>query len=58
MVDVGARTDLNDLLALGVRQTADVLAAAEVAVSLDSGVVFLLHDGEPQRIDSQVGDLS
>jgi signal transduction histidine kinase/CheY-like chemotaxis protein/CHASE3 domain sensor protein len=57
MVDVGARTELNDLLALGTRQAADVLAAAEVAVSLDSGVVFLFRDGESQRIDSPEGNL-
>ena len=57
MVDVGARTELNDLLGLGVRQAADALTAAEVAVSLDSGVVFLFRDGEPQRIDSPEGNL-
>jgi signal transduction histidine kinase/CheY-like chemotaxis protein/CHASE3 domain sensor protein len=57
MVDVGARTELDDLLALGLRQTAAALAAAEVAASLDSGVVFILRAGEDQRIDSAERDL-
>jgi signal transduction histidine kinase/CheY-like chemotaxis protein/CHASE3 domain sensor protein len=57
MVDVGARTDLNDLLALGLRKTADALAAAEVAASLDSGLVFMLSGGEHKRIDSPEGAL-
>ena len=52
MVEVAARTELDDLVALGLRQTADALAAAEVAVSLDSGLVFILSAGEHQRIDS------
>jgi signal transduction histidine kinase/CheY-like chemotaxis protein/CHASE3 domain sensor protein len=56
MVDVGARTELNDLLSLGLRQTADALAAAEVAAMLDSGLVFILSDGEHRRLDSPEGN--
>lgn len=52
MIGVGDRTDLNDLLTLGLRQTADALEAPEVAASLDSGLVFMLHDGKQERIDS------
>jgi signal transduction histidine kinase/CheY-like chemotaxis protein/CHASE3 domain sensor protein len=52
MIGVGDRTDLNDLLTLGLRQTADALEAPEVAASLDSGLVFMLHDGNQERIDS------
>jgi len=55
MVDVGARTDLDDLLSLGLRKTADALGAAEVAASLDSGLVFILSGGEHRRIDSPEG---
>jgi signal transduction histidine kinase/CheY-like chemotaxis protein/CHASE3 domain sensor protein len=50
--EVGARTELNDLMALGLRQTADALGAAEVAASLDSGLVFILHGIDQRRIDS------
>ena len=57
MVDVGARTELNDLLALGLRKTSDALGAAEVAASLDSGLVFILSGGEQKRIDSPEGAL-
>ena len=52
MIGVGDRTDLNDLLTLGLRQTADALEAPEVAASLDSGLVFMHHDGKQERIDS------
>jgi signal transduction histidine kinase/CheY-like chemotaxis protein/CHASE3 domain sensor protein len=52
MIAVGDRTDLNDLVTLGLKQTADTLEAAEVAASLDSGLVFILHDGDQRRIDS------
>jgi signal transduction histidine kinase/DNA-binding response OmpR family regulator/CHASE3 domain sensor protein len=52
MIAVGDRTDLNDLVTLGLRQTADTLEAAEVAASLDSGLVFILHNGDERRIDS------
>jgi signal transduction histidine kinase/DNA-binding response OmpR family regulator/HAMP domain-containing protein len=57
MTDVGARTDLDALVALGLRKTADALGAAEVAVSLDSGLVFILSGGEHRRIDSPEGAL-
>ena len=57
MVDVGTRTQLNDLLAVGVRQAADALVAAEVAVSLDSGVAFLFSSGGSRRVDSPEGTL-
>ncbi|MEA2644006.1 MAG: hypothetical protein QOG08_1032, partial [Chloroflexota bacterium] len=57
MTDVGARTDLDDLVALGLRKTADALGAAEVAVSLDSGLVFMFSGGEHKRIDSPEGTL-
>jgi signal transduction histidine kinase/DNA-binding response OmpR family regulator/CHASE3 domain sensor protein len=57
MIEVGDRTDLNDLLALGLRQTADALDATEVAASLDSGLVFIRHNGDHQRIDSASGEL-
>lgn len=57
MVDIGARTELNDLLALGLRQTAEALGAADVAASLDNGVVFLFRGGKNERIDSPKGDL-
>jgi signal transduction histidine kinase/DNA-binding response OmpR family regulator/CHASE3 domain sensor protein len=57
MVDVGAHTELKDLLALGLRQTAAALGAAEVAASLDSTVVFLLRAGQDQRIESPQGSL-
>jgi signal transduction histidine kinase/CheY-like chemotaxis protein/CHASE3 domain sensor protein len=57
MVDVGARTQLNDLLAVGVGQAADALAAAEVAVSLDRGIAFIFSNGESRRIDSPEGTL-
>jgi signal transduction histidine kinase/DNA-binding response OmpR family regulator/CHASE3 domain sensor protein len=57
MVDVGATTDLDDLVALGLRKTAAALSAAEIAVSLDSGLVFILNGGEHQRIDSPEGAL-
>ena len=57
MGDAGARTDLDDLLALGLRKTADALGAAEVAASLDSGLVFMLSGGEHRRIDSPEGTL-
>jgi len=50
--EVGARTELNDLMTLGLRQVADALDAAEVAVSLDSGLVFILHGNDQRRIDS------
>lgn len=52
MVDVSARTELNDLMALGLTQTADALSAYEVAASLDSGLVFIRRGGEHRRIDS------
>jgi len=57
MVDVDARTNLDDVLALGLRKTADALAAVEVAASLDSGLVFILNGGEHRRIDSPEGAL-
>jgi hypothetical protein len=57
MVEVSALTELNDLLALGLRHTASALGAAQVAVSLDSGLVFILRAGEHQRIDSPQRDL-
>ena len=57
MVEVGARTQLNDLLAVGVGQAADALAAAEVAVSLDRGIAFIFSNGESRRIDSPEGTL-
>jgi len=50
--EVGARTELNDLMTLGLRQMADALGAAEVAASLDSGLVFILHGVDQRRIDS------
>jgi len=50
--EVGARTELNDLMRLGLRQTADALEAVEVAASLDSGLVFILHGVDQRRIDS------
>ena len=50
--EVGARTELNDLMALGLRQTADALGAVEVAASLDSGLVFIRHGVDQRRIDS------
>jgi signal transduction histidine kinase/CheY-like chemotaxis protein len=50
--EVGARTELNDLMTLGLRQTADALGAAEVAASLDSGLVFILQGVDQRRIDS------
>jgi signal transduction histidine kinase/DNA-binding response OmpR family regulator/CHASE3 domain sensor protein len=50
--EVGARTELNDLMTLGLRQTADALEAVEVAASLDSGLVFILHGVDQRRIDS------
>jgi signal transduction histidine kinase/CheY-like chemotaxis protein len=52
MIEVGDRTDLNDLVTLGLRQAAATLEATEVAASLDSGLVFILHDGAQRRIDS------
>ena len=52
MIEVGDRTDLNDLVQLGLLQTAATLEAIEVAASLDSGLVFILHDGDQRRIDS------
>ena len=57
LVGVGATTDLDDLVALGLRKTAAALSAAEVAVSLDSGLVFILNGGEHRRIDSPEGAL-
>ena len=57
MVDVGATTDLDDLVALGLRKTAAAVAASEVAVSLDSGLVFVLSGSEHRRIDSPEGAL-
>ena len=57
MVDVGARTELNELMELGLGHTADTLAAAEVAASLDSGLVFMFSAGESRRIESAVGAL-
>ena len=50
--EVGARTELNDLMTLGLRQAADALEAAEVAASLDSGLVFILKGVDQRRIDS------
>src|SRR6202171_2576750 len=57
MIEVGDRTELNDHLSLALRQTADALKAAEVAVSLDSGLVFIFHEGKERRIDSPEGTL-
>jgi signal transduction histidine kinase/CheY-like chemotaxis protein/CHASE3 domain sensor protein len=57
MVEVSALTELNDLLALGLRHTANALGAAQVAVSLDSGLVFILRAGDHRRIDSPQRDL-
>lgn len=57
MVDVGARTELNDLLSLGLRQTAGALAAAAVIATLDNGLAFILRAGEDQRLDSPEGSL-
>jgi signal transduction histidine kinase/DNA-binding response OmpR family regulator/HAMP domain-containing protein len=57
MTDVGARTDLDDLVALGLRKTADALGAAQVVVSIDSGLVFFFNGGDNQRIDSPEGAL-
>jgi len=58
LVDAGARTDLNDLVALGMRQTSDALSAVQVVASLDSGLVFfMLNGGKPQRVDSPEGNL-
>jgi signal transduction histidine kinase/CheY-like chemotaxis protein/CHASE3 domain sensor protein len=50
--EVGASTELNDLMTLGLRQVADALGAAEVAASLDSGLVFIRHGADQRRIDS------
>jgi signal transduction histidine kinase/DNA-binding response OmpR family regulator len=50
--EVGARTELNALMTLGLRQTADALQAAEVAASLDSGLVFILRGVDQRRMDS------
>ena len=57
MIDVGARTDLDDLVALGLRKTAEALGAAQVVVSIDSGLVFFYNGGDHQRIDSPEGAL-
>jgi signal transduction histidine kinase/DNA-binding response OmpR family regulator/CHASE3 domain sensor protein len=57
LVDAGARTDLDDLVALGLRQTADALAAFQVVATLDNGLVFMLSGGEQQRMQSPEGDL-
>ena len=57
MVDVSARTELNDLLSLGLRQTANALAAAAVVATLDSGLAFFLTEGEDSRMDSPEGHL-
>lgn len=57
MGDVGLRTELNDLMALGLTQTADALEAYEVAASLDSGLVFIRRGGDHRRIDSPQGAL-
>ena len=57
LVDAGARTDLNDLVALGLRQMADALAATQVVATLDNGLVFMLDGGQQQRIDSPEGNL-
>jgi len=57
LVDAGVRTDLNDLVALGLRQTADALDAIQVVATLDSGLIFMLSGGKQQRIDSPEGNL-
>jgi signal transduction histidine kinase/DNA-binding response OmpR family regulator/CHASE3 domain sensor protein len=57
MTEVGARTDLDDLVALGLRKAADALSAAQVVVSIDSGLVFFFNGGDHQRIDSPEGAL-
>ena len=57
MGEVGVRTELNDLMTLGLTQTADALEAYEVAASLDSGLVFIRKDGDHRRIDSPEGAL-
>ena len=57
MVDVGARTELNELMELGLGHAADTLVAAEVAAVLDSGLVFVFSAGESRRIESSVGAL-
>jgi signal transduction histidine kinase/DNA-binding response OmpR family regulator/CHASE3 domain sensor protein len=57
MVDVSARTELNDLLSLGLRQTAKALSAAAVVATLDSGLAFMLKAGEDRRMDSPEGHL-
>ena len=57
MVDVAARTELNDLLSLGLRQTANALAAPAVVAVLDSGLGFMLKAGKQRRMDSPEGNL-
>ena len=57
LVDIGARTDLDDLVALGLRQTADALAAVQVVASLDSGLVFMFNGGNQRRMESPDGNL-
>ena len=52
MVDVGSRTELNDVVPLGLRHAANALDSAAVVASLDSGLVFFLSAGEDRRIDS------
>jgi signal transduction histidine kinase/CheY-like chemotaxis protein/CHASE3 domain sensor protein len=57
MVDVSARTELNDLLSLGLRQTAKALEAPSVVATLDSGLAFFLTAGADRRVDSPEGHL-